>query len=157
MASTETNTGKSLSTIDLLDYKSMKKHRGRGRAKHAPSVEAERYEPSPETGLTAEQVAKRTEDGFLNITSKTGGKTGRDLVMDYLARVAGEATEERLAEIAPVNHVDRYMAPTFVWGVADDKTCPIVQVHEFACAMARAPPSPSGAGAVMWCASQVTP
>ena len=75
MASTETNTGKSLSTIDLLDYKSMKKHRGRGRAKHAPSVEAERYEPSPETGLTAEQVAKRTEDGFLNITSKTGGKT----------------------------------------------------------------------------------
>ena len=39
---------------------------------------------------------------------KTGGKTGRDLVMDYLARVAGEATEERLAEIAPVNHVDRY-------------------------------------------------
>ena len=69
---------------------------------------------------------------------KTGGKTGRDLVMDYLARVAGEATEERLAEIAPVNHVDRYMAPTFVWGVADDKTCPIVQVHEFACAMARA-------------------
>ena len=30
------------------------------------------------------------------------------------------------------------MAPTFVWGTADDKTCPIVQVHDLAAAMARA-------------------
>ena len=70
---------------------------------------------------------------------KTGGKTGRDLVMDYLAAVAGgTGDDERLTEIAPVSHVDRTMAPTFVWGTADDKTCPIVQVHDLAAAMARA-------------------
>lgn len=70
---------------------------------------------------------------------KTGGKTGRDLVMDYLAMIAGdEATEERLAALAPAGHVTRDMPPTFVWGAADDTTCPIIQVHELACAMARA-------------------
>lgn len=69
---------------------------------------------------------------------KTGGKTGRDLVMDYLATVAGgEGDDERLAQIAPVCHVDRYTAPTFIWGCADDRTCPVEQVHDFAGALAR--------------------
>lgn len=70
---------------------------------------------------------------------KTGGKTGRDLVMEYLGTVAGgEPTEELLAQIAPVTQVDRRTSPTFIWGTAEDKTCPIVQVHEFAGALARA-------------------
>ena len=70
---------------------------------------------------------------------KTGGKTGRDLVNDHLGMiVGGEATEERLEAVCPTTHVTRDVPPTFVWGTADDKTCPIVQVHEFACALARA-------------------
>ena len=70
---------------------------------------------------------------------KTGGKTGRDLLNDYLSMVAGgEATEERLAEICPTTQVTRDCPPVFVWGTADDTTCPIAQVHAFAAALAGA-------------------
>lgn len=49
---------------------------------------------------------------------KTGGKTGRDLLNDYLSMVTGgEATDEHLADICPTTHVSRQMPPTFVWGV----------------------------------------
>ena len=75
MASTDTNGSKSMSTIDLLDYESAKKKRRVfGKSKSVSSEGAERYEPSPDTGLTAEQVRERTEGGYLNITSK-GGST----------------------------------------------------------------------------------
>lgn len=70
---------------------------------------------------------------------KTGGKTGRDLLNDYLSLVAGgEATEERLEAIAPVSRVSRDVPPVFMWGTADDKTCPIGQVYAFASALAEA-------------------
>ncbi len=70
---------------------------------------------------------------------KTGGKTGRDLVMEYMNQVmGGVATDEALAAATPANHLDHRMPPTFVWGTADDKTCPIIQVHAFAAALARA-------------------
>lgn len=70
---------------------------------------------------------------------KTGGKTGRDLVMEDMARVLGaEATDENLAAVTPANILDHRMPPTFVWGTADDKTCPIVEVHDFARALALA-------------------
>ena len=81
MTTNDTNGSKSLSTIDLLDYDSAV---GKGRKKkpakkrgvrHASSENAERYDPSPDVGLTAEQVAKRTEEGYLNITTKGGGKS----------------------------------------------------------------------------------
>ncbi|MEI3351858.1 MAG: alpha/beta hydrolase, partial [Collinsella sp.] len=68
---------------------------------------------------------------------KTGGKTGRDLLNDYLSMVTGgEATDEHLADICPTTHVSRQMPPTFVWGVSDDKTAPIAQVYPFAQRMA---------------------
>ena len=68
---------------------------------------------------------------------KTGGKTGRDLLNDYLSMVTGgEATDERLADMCPTTHVSRQMPPTFVWGVTDDKTAPIAQVYPFAQRMA---------------------
>lgn len=70
---------------------------------------------------------------------KTGGKTGRDLVMDYMREVMGaEPTDEALAATTPTNLVDRHMPPTFVWGVADDATCPIAMVYDFARALAGA-------------------
>ena len=70
---------------------------------------------------------------------KTGGKTGRDLLNDYLAMVVGgEATDERMAEVCPTTHVTRDMPPTFVWGTADDRTCPISQVYDLASACAAA-------------------
>ena len=76
MATNDTNGSKNLSTIDLLDYDSArgKSRRSSLRQKTVSSAGAERYEPSPESGLTAEQVAKRTEEGYLNITSKKGSK-----------------------------------------------------------------------------------
>ncbi|MFR7669806.1 MAG: hypothetical protein ACLU0O_02695 [Collinsella sp.] len=41
---------------------------------------------------------------------KTGGKTGRDLLNDYLSMVTGgEATDEHLADICPTTHVSRQM------------------------------------------------
>ena len=44
---------------------------------------------------------------------KTGGKTGRDLLNDYLSMVTGgEATDEHLADICPTTHVSRQMPPT---------------------------------------------
>lgn len=70
---------------------------------------------------------------------KTGGKTGRDLLMEYLELVAGgPATEDVLRELAPVTHVGSGMPPVFVWGCADDRMCPVQQVHDFAAALARA-------------------
>ncbi len=70
---------------------------------------------------------------------KTGGKTGRDLVMEYMEKVMGcEATDEALAAATPANVLDHRMPPTFVWGTSDDKTCPIVEVYDFAAALARA-------------------
>ena len=82
MAKTETKSSKSLSTIDLLDYSSAhgKKKRA-SKAKHAASANAERYEPSPDVGLVDEQVKKRTEDGYVNATSKSGGTSyGRIII-----------------------------------------------------------------------------
>lgn len=82
---------------------------------------------------------EQTKDPRIDLrVPKTGGKTGRDLLNDYLAMVVGkEATEENLQDMCPTTHVSRQMPPTFVWGVADDKTCPIWQVYEFAAAMAK--------------------
>ncbi|OUP08938.1 alpha/beta hydrolase [Collinsella sp. An2] len=82
---------------------------------------------------------ERTRDPRIDLrVPKTGGKTGRDLLNDYLSMVVGgEATEERLKDVCPTTHVTRDVPPTFVWGTADDKTCPIVQVHAFAAALAR--------------------
>lgn len=82
---------------------------------------------------------EQTRDPRIDLrVPKTGGKTGRDLLNDYLSMVVGgEATEERLAEVCPTTHVTRDVPPTFMWGTSDDKTCPIAQVHAFASALAR--------------------
>lgn len=82
---------------------------------------------------------EQTRDPRIDLrVPKTGGKTGRDLLNDYLSMVVGgEATEERLAEVCPTTHVTRDVPPTFMWGTSDDKTCPIAQVHAFALALAR--------------------
>lgn len=82
---------------------------------------------------------EQTRDPRIDLrVPKTGGKTGRDLLNDYIAMViGGEATDERMAEVCPTTHVSRDMPPTFVWGTADDKTCPICQVYDLAQAMAR--------------------
>lgn len=74
MAKTETKGTKSLSTIDLLDYDSATKRKTR-RLRAVSSDGAERYDPSPDAGLTSEQVAERVENGYLNITSKGGSKS----------------------------------------------------------------------------------
>ena len=74
MAKTETKGTKSLSTIDLLNYDSATKRRAL-RQRAVSSENAERYDPSPDTGLTSEQVAERMENGYLNITSKSGSKS----------------------------------------------------------------------------------
>lgn len=82
MATTESKSSKSLSTIDLLDYTSAHGKKKRAfKAKHASSSNAERYEPSPDVGLIDEQVKKRTEDEFVNVTGKSGGKSyGRIII-----------------------------------------------------------------------------
>ena len=82
---------------------------------------------------------EQTRDPRIDLrVPKTGGKTGRDLLNDYFAMVmGGEATDELMAEVCPTTHVSRDMPPTFVWGTADDRTCPIAQVYDFAAAMAR--------------------
>ena len=73
---TDNSGSKSLSTIDLLDYDSAKKVRKSGvRRKSVSSEGAKRYEPSPETGLSAQQVDERTENGYVNLPSKGGGKS----------------------------------------------------------------------------------
>lgn len=83
---------------------------------------------------------EQTRDPRIDLrVPKTGGKTGRDLLMEYLSLVAGgEATEERLQEICPASHVSRAMPPTFIWATADDKTCPVRQVYDFASALSAA-------------------
>ena len=83
---------------------------------------------------------ERTRDPRIDLrVPKTGGKTGRDLLNDFISMViGGEATDERMAEVCPTTHVSRDMPPTFVWGTADDKTCPIIQVYDLAGALARA-------------------
>ena len=93
--------------------------------------------------IKCEEVVKDAEGNVVelhctaDLDSKTGGKTGRDLLNDYLSMVTGgEATDEHLADICPTTHVSRQMPPTFVWGVSDDKTAPIAQVYPFAQRMA---------------------
>lgn len=83
---------------------------------------------------------ERTRDPRIDLrVPKTGGKTGRDLLNDFISMViGGEATDERMAEVCPTTHVSRDMPPTFVWGTADDRTCPIIQVYDLAAALARA-------------------
>ena len=83
---------------------------------------------------------ERTRDPRIDLrVPKTGGKTGRDLLNDFISMViGGEATDERMAEVCPTTHVSRDMPPTFVWGTADDRTCPIIQVYDLAGALARA-------------------
>lgn len=82
---------------------------------------------------------EQTRDPRIDLrVPKTGGKTGRDLLNEYLAMVVGaEPTEERLVEVCPTTHVTRAMPPTFVWATADDRTCPISQVYDLAAALAR--------------------
>ncbi|MDY2777625.1 MAG: alpha/beta hydrolase [Collinsella sp.] len=81
---------------------------------------------------------QQTRDPRIDLrVPKTGGKTGRDLLNEFLAMVTGgEATDEHLAQICPTNKVSRGMPPTFVWCAADDKTAPAAQVYPFACRMA---------------------
>ena len=68
---------------------------------------------------------------------KTGGKTGRDLLNERLALIAGaEATEERLCDICPTTHVGHQMPPVFAWAAADDKTCPVSQLYSFGAVLA---------------------
>ena len=56
---------------------------------------------------------------------KTGGKTGRDLLNDYLSMVTGgEATDEHLADICPTTHVSRQMPPTFVLALPSERPWP---------------------------------
>ena len=83
---------------------------------------------------------ERTRDPRIDLrVPKTGGKTGRDLLNDFISMViGGEATDERMAEVCPTTHVSRDMPPPLVWGTADDRTCPIIQVYDLAGALARA-------------------
>lgn len=83
---------------------------------------------------------ERTRDPRIDLrVPKTGGKTGRDLLNDFISMViGGEATDERMAEVCPTTHVSRDMPPTFVWGTSDDRTCPIIQVYDLVSALARA-------------------
>ena len=81
---------------------------------------------------------QQTRDPRIDLrVPKTGGKTGRDLLNDFLTMVTGgEATDEHLAKICPTTGVSRNMPPTFVWCAADDKTVPVAQVYPFAARMA---------------------
>lgn len=81
---------------------------------------------------------QQTRDPRINLrVPKTGGKTGRDLLNDFLSMVTGgEATDEHLARICPATNVSRNTPPTFVWCAADDKTAPAAQVYPFARRMA---------------------
>lgn len=81
---------------------------------------------------------QQTRDPRIDLrVPKTGGKTGRDLLNDFLTMVTGgEATDEHLAKICPTTGVSRNMPPTFVWCAADDKTAPAAQVYPFAARMA---------------------
>lgn len=67
---------RTLSTIDLLDYSSAhgKKRRPTKRQGVDPA-RAERYSPDAETGLIAEQVDKRENDGLVNVTSRSVGRS----------------------------------------------------------------------------------
>lgn len=80
---------------------------------------------------------QQTRDPRIDLrVPKTGGKTGRDLLNDFLTMVTGgEATDEHLAKICPTTGVSRNMPPTFVWCAADDKTAPVAQVYPFAARM----------------------
>lgn len=84
--------------------------------------------------------AWKTRDPRIDLrVPKTGGKTGRDLVNDFFAQLAGgEADDARLDEIGPAEHVDRHMPPTFVWCAADDHAVPVAQTYAFAAKLAEA-------------------
>lgn len=82
---------------------------------------------------------EKTRDPRIDLrVPKTGGKTGRDLINEHLAMVAGgEATEERLIDICPTTHVTRQVPPVFAWAAADDATCPVWQLYDFGTALAK--------------------
>lgn len=82
---------------------------------------------------------EQTRDPRIDLrVPKTGGKTGRDLLNDYLGMViGGEATDERMAEVCPTTYVSRDMPPVFAWAAADDKTSPVSQIYDLALACAR--------------------
>ena len=83
---------------------------------------------------------QQTRDPRIDLrVPKTGGKTGRDLLNDFLSMVTGgEATDEHLARICPSSSVSRATPPTFIWCAADDKTAPAAQVYPFATCLAEA-------------------
>ena len=83
---------------------------------------------------------QQTRDPRIDLrVPKTGGKTGRDLLNDFLSMVTGgEATDEHLARICPSSSVSRATPPTFIWCAADDKTAPAAQVYPFAACLAEA-------------------
>lgn len=82
--------------------------------------------------------AWKTRDPRIDLrVPKTGGKTGRDLLNDFFGELAGgDFTDERLAAISPVAHVDRHMPPTFIWCAADDHAVPVTQTYPFAAKLA---------------------
>ncbi|MDY4041981.1 MAG: alpha/beta hydrolase [Collinsella sp.] len=82
--------------------------------------------------------AIKTRDPRIDLrVPKTGGKTGRDLLNDFLSMVVGgEATDERLAEVCPTTHVGPAVPPTFIWAAADDATTPVAQLYPFATRLA---------------------
>ena len=84
--------------------------------------------------------AVKTRDPRIDLrVPKTGGKTGRDLLNDFLSMVVGgDATDERLVEVNPTTHVDHRVPPTFVWCAADDQTAPAAQVYPFGAKLAEA-------------------
>ncbi|MBE6469046.1 MAG: alpha/beta hydrolase [Coriobacteriaceae bacterium] len=79
----------------------------------------------------------KTRDPRIDLrVPKTGGKTGRDLLNEFLSMVVGgEATDERLAEVCPTTHVSSSMPPTFMWAAADDATTPVAQLYPLAAHM----------------------
>lgn len=84
--------------------------------------------------------AWKTRDPRIDLrVPKTGGKTGRDLLNDFFGQLAGgDFSDERLEEIGPASHVDRYMPPTFIWCAADDQAVPVTQTYPFAAKLAEA-------------------
>lgn len=80
----------------------------------------------------------KTHDPRIDLrVPKTGGKTGRDLLNDYMRTIApgepaDDSLEEALASMSPAQHVDRHVPPTFIWGAADDAVAPMAQVYPFA-------------------------
>ena len=76
---------RTLSTIDLLDYSSAHgKKRRKPQHRGVDPARAERYSPDAETGLIAEQVDKRIEDGLVNVTSRSVGRSYPRIIFSNL-------------------------------------------------------------------------